>query len=81
MTLTIAQCFGIMPVDGVRQLSAAKLRFEWVSFRCAYSISVAVIGVGYNIVLFWRTVQMPISFGSLSKSLDTEIHRLYAFSG
>lgn len=60
----IAQCFGIMPVIGVKQASAAKLTFEWLSFRCVYSIIVAMAAMAYALLQFWHSFHQKIDFGT-----------------
>lgn len=65
--ITIGQCFGIMPVIGVKQASAAKLSFAWLSFRSIYSIIVAVAAIAYAFVQFWHSFHQKIEFGTFCK--------------
>ncbi|CAH0698769.1 unnamed protein product [Spodoptera exigua] len=43
VTLTIGQCFGLNPVQGIRGDDPAKLRFKLLSWRCAYT-GISLVG-------------------------------------
>lgn len=49
--LMVGQCFGIMPVIGIRSLSSADLKFSWTSLRTVYSVIIAFILTSYSLVL------------------------------
>lgn len=38
IVLLIAQCFALMPLDGITMPTAASLRFRWLSLRTAYNM-------------------------------------------
>ncbi|CAH1643208.1 unnamed protein product [Spodoptera littoralis] len=43
VTLTLGQCFGLNPVQGIRGNEPAKLRFKFLSWRCAYT-AISLLG-------------------------------------
>lgn len=47
--MVLAQCFGILPVIGVRQSNPHKLKFKWNSFRVLFSVVVIFFGLTESI--------------------------------
>lgn len=41
--LIVAQCFAVMPVNGVRSGSASKMSYHWTSVRAIYSYVVFIM--------------------------------------
>ncbi|XP_031638768.1 gustatory receptor for sugar taste 64f-like [Contarinia nasturtii] len=60
--LVMAQCFGMMPVVGVKCSSASKLHFKWSSFRTIYSFVAFILTVIYAAMTFWVTFSEEIKF-------------------
>lgn len=65
--LALAQCFGIMPVVGIKGKSAADLQFQWKSFRTIYSYILFVLMVIYCGITLWVTLSRDIQFDRMSK--------------
>lgn len=67
--LSLAQCFGVMPVVGITSKSAAQLKYQWKSFRTIYSCLVILYGLIYAGLTFWITINDEIQFVRMSKFL------------
>lgn len=65
--LVLAQCFGFMPVIGVKSDSASQLRFKWNSFRTLYSFVVFLLLSVYAVMTFWILLKGGIQFNRMSK--------------
>lgn len=68
-TLVLAQCFGVMPVLGIKSKSAAQLKFQWSSSRTIYSFIIIVFGLFYAGITLWITVTNEIQFVRMSASI------------
>lgn len=64
--LVMAQCFGIMPVVGVKSKSASKLKFQWKSVRVAYSFVAFILALIYAVMTIAKTLSRDIQFDSMS---------------
>lgn len=65
--LALAQCFGIMPVVGIKNKSASELAFQWKSVRCICSIVVILLSIIYAGLVFWITINDEIQFIQMCK--------------
>lgn len=65
--LALAQCFGVMPVVGIKSKSASCLEFQWKSFRTIYSLIAILLGLTYAGITFWITLSNDIEFVRMSK--------------
>ncbi|KAF9409443.1 hypothetical protein HW555_011186, partial [Spodoptera exigua] len=71
VTLTIGQCFGLNPVQGIRGDDPAKLRFKLLSWRCAYT---AISLVGQFTMAFVLFLSL---FKEASSTVDTATALLF----
>lgn len=63
--LAFAQCFGVMPVSGIREKSPRKLKFRKFSFRFILSIFY-IIGIAFLAVLDINWIfETKVEFGKL----------------
>lgn len=61
----MAQCFGVMPVVGVKSKSAAKLRFEWFALRTIYSFVLFSFVTIYGGLTIWLALSNTVEFDSV----------------
>lgn len=53
----LANCFGLLPVDGVTSSAVEDLRFRWISLKTLYSFFFmlqAVLGIVFNLIAFFK---------------------------
>lgn len=62
--LVIAQCFAMLPVNGLKKSSAYELRFSWQSIRTIYSITAFGFAASYTIFATCITLTKPVTFNS-----------------
>ncbi|XP_055326852.1 gustatory receptor for sugar taste 64f-like [Sitodiplosis mosellana] len=60
--MVLAQCFGLMPVVGVKTRTASQLRFKWNSVRTVYSFVVFLLLLGYAIMTVIVSFEGRIQF-------------------
>lgn len=65
--LALAQCFGVMPVVGIKSKSASCLEYQWKNFRTIYSFIAILLGLLYAGITFWITFTNDIEFVRMSK--------------
>lgn len=65
--LVIAQCFGVMPVVGVKSRLASELRFKWNSLRTIYSYIAFLLTFIYAAITLWITFSKEIHFDRMSE--------------
>lgn len=65
--LVMAQCFGVMPVTGVKCKSASMLKFQWKSVRVAYSFVAFLLALIYAVMTVGKTLSREIQFDRMSK--------------
>lgn len=65
--LAMAQCFGVMPVAGIKSNSASCLKFQWKSFRAIYCFIAILLGLIYAGITIWITFTNDIEFVRISK--------------
>lgn len=65
--LAMAQCFGIMPVVGIKCKSASHLKFKWKSMRTIYSLIAISLALIYASITLWITLNNEIQFVQMSK--------------
>lgn len=65
--LVMAQCFGILPVIGVKSKSASNLKFQWKSVRVAYSFVAFLFTLIYAVMTVGKTLSREIQFDRTSK--------------
>lgn len=68
--MALAQCFGMMPVNGIKGKSAADLQFKWRSFRTIYSCVMFVLMVIYAGMTLWITFSNDIQFDRMSEAIS-----------
>lgn len=59
--MVIAQCFGVMPVSGIKQPDECKVIFNWRSLRIMLSVIYVVLGLVANILYLRRISQIGIN--------------------
>lgn len=64
--LVMAQCFGLMPVVGVKGKSASELRFQWNSFRTVYAFIMLILAFFYAGMTLWITFSNEMQFDRMS---------------
>lgn len=64
--LAMAQCFGLMPVVGVKSKFASKLQFKWKSLRTIYSCVTFLLAAVYAGMTLLITLQNEIQFDRMS---------------
>lgn len=60
--LVVAQCFGMLPVVGIKAESAYRLKFTWKSFRTIYSVTAFGVAAAYTIFSTYLTLKKPFTF-------------------
>lgn len=65
--LALAQCFGIMPVVGIKSKTASHLAFQWKSARSIYSFTAILLGVIYSGIVLWIIINNEIQFIQMSR--------------
>lgn len=70
--LAMAQCFGMMPVVGVKSSSAAELKFNWRSLRTFYSLMAFLFTLVYAGMTFWITLNNEIHFDRMGESVNVQ---------
>ncbi|XP_055326851.1 gustatory receptor for sugar taste 64f-like [Sitodiplosis mosellana] len=63
--LAMAQCFGIMPVIGIKSKTACKLQFKWNSYRTIYSFVVFILLLIIMGMTVWITASHEIKFSRM----------------
>ena len=63
--LVVAQCFGVMPVQGIRDKFASNVSFNWKSFRVFYSIFITLSMFGETLFTVYWTFSKRVEFGKL----------------
>lgn len=71
--LAVGQCFGVMPVSGVKNHSISALQFEWKSLRTMYSVFVISTVVIYTSFLIWKTLIAQIEFNTACKNCKDKL--------
>lgn len=61
----MAQCFGVMPVVGIKSKSASKLKFEWHALRTIYSLILFAFVLIYTIFTVWMAFGDKLKFDSV----------------
>lgn len=86
IVLVLAQCFGILPVIGVRQPNPNKLKFKWNSFRVLFSVVVIFFGITESIFVLKSVLKngavTPKNIGIISKHFNVPFsyEKLFVFS-
>lgn len=65
--LVMAQCFGIMPVVGIKSNSTSNLKFQWKSSRTVYSFIAFLLTLIYAILTIGKTLSTTIEFDRTSR--------------
>lgn len=63
----MAQCFAVMPVNGVKGENSSQLFFSWTSFRTLYSLVMMMLTGGYAILTIWNVFSGYIEFDKIGK--------------
>lgn len=63
--LIVSQFFGVMPVIGVTDKSAHRMKFRYCCVRSIYSIAIIVIALLETLLCVYRTIAEGLTFGSV----------------
>ena len=63
--LVLAQCFGVMPVQGVREKFASNVTFNWKSFRVFFALFITWSMFGETLSTIYWTFSQRVEFGKL----------------
>lgn len=63
--LFLGQCFGIMPVIGIKVRLISNVRFKWKSLRTLYSFFVLITVASYTLLVAWKTISVNIEFSAI----------------
>lgn len=63
--LMVGQCFGVLPVIGVRSRNLSELQFKWTSIRTLCSLVCAAFLVCYTLFLGWVAFQVEVESSTI----------------
>lgn len=63
--LAMAQCFGVMPVRGIKRADATQLQFAWQSWRCAYAFFMIGLTVMFTVLTILQTFSDELNFDAI----------------
>lgn len=69
--IVVANCFGLLPVDGATKDSVDDLRFNWRSLKTIYSLFLLLLG-SFKLVANILYVIHKYSFPAMSKVLNNK---------
>lgn len=68
LVLAMAQCFGIMPVIGIKKENASGLYFNWKSFRILYSLLITCGSMLYLMCQLKFSFQGDLKFDNIGNT-------------
>lgn len=75
--MVIAQCFGVMPVSGIKQPDEFKVVFNWRSLRIMLSVLYVVLGLAANFLYLRRISQIGINAKNIGNQKPVFISYLF----
>lgn len=72
--LAIGQCFGVLPVIGIKNRPISQLEFKWISLRAIYSLILAFVFASYTLLVVYETLVVNVEFSSIGSCTKNNLH-------